>query len=387
MNTSTKYFIETGYSSLTKHGEELCGDNVEILKTEDNVVAVLADGLGSGVKANILSKMTAKIVVTMLEKGATLEEVVETITDSLPLCQKRNLAYSTFTIIQINRDGATYVVEFDNPAIFYLQSGKITPVQSEEVEICGKRIKESRFLMKPGDALVAVSDGVIHAGIGEVLNLGWQWDNVAEYLQRISKTKGTAEDICRWLLTTCEQLYAGKPGDDVTVLTLQLRKPRTLTVAVGPPHDQNDDPKLVEMIMQETGKKVVCGGTTSTIVSKQLGREIEVDINTIDPVIPPTGRLRGIDLVTEGIITLSKTLEYLKNDQDGSEIFSKDNGATLLARVLLDSDQIKFIVGRAINPAHQNPELPLDLGLKLQIVNEITELLKSKGKEVTLHYF
>lgn len=381
------YFVETGWASLSKHGEELCGDNVEILKTPETVVAVLADGLGSGVKANILSKMTAKIIVTMIEKGATLEEVVETISNTLPLCQKRSLAYSTFTIIQVNRNGETYIVEFDNPSIFYLNNGRIKAPPAKEVEVYGKRIKESRFQMNSGDALIAVSDGVIHAGIGQVLNLGWQWENVAEYLERVDTTKSDALSTCKWLLTACEQLYAGKPGDDVTVMSLQLRAPRTLTVAVGPPCDPRDDQKLVGMMMDESGKRVVCGGTTSTIISKHLKNNIEVDLETLDPVIPPTGKLKGIDLVTEGIITLSKSLEYLKTFQISTEIPEKENGAVMLTKIFMESDKIQFLVGRAINPAHQNPELPLNLALKMQVVHEITEILKNKGKEVAVNYF
>lgn len=382
MNT----IIDTGWASLSKHGEELCGDNVEILKNDDMVVAVLADGLGSGVKANILSKMTAKIIVTMFEKGATLEEVVETITNTLPICQKRHLAYSTFTIIQVKTSGETYIVEFDNPSIFYLRHGKLRPAPFDEIEICGKKIHESRFQLDPGDTLVAVSDGVIHAGIGQVLNLGWQWENVAEYLKRITQTDGTAMSISKWLLDACEQLYAGKPGDDVTVLSLQYRHPKTLTIAVGPPRNPADDANLFKNVMAETGKRVICGGTTSSIISKFLGEEIRVDLGRIDPEIPPTGELKGVDLVTEGIITLTKTLELLKKQTPLATIAGKSNGATDLARFLLESDLIRFIVGRAINPAHQNPELPLNLSLKMQVVSEIAELMKKMGKRVTVEY-
>lgn len=381
-----KCIIDTGWASLSKYGEELCGDNVEVLKTPDYVVAVLADGLGSGVKANILSKMTAKIIVTMLDKGASLEEVVETITNTLPVCQKRNLAYSTFTIIQVKTDGEAYIVQFDNPSIFYLHRGKVQQPCFEEVEICGKRIKESRFQLDPGDSLVAVSDGVIHAGIGQVLNLGWQWENVAEYLERISPAESSAADIAQGLVTACDQLYARQPGDDATVLSLRFRKPKTMTLVVGPPRNTEDDPKIVEAIMAESGRRVVCGGTTSLIVSRHLGEKIEVDLSRLDPELPPTGKIKGIDLVTEGIITLTKVLEKLK-DKSHLAAYGKTNGADELVKLLLESDAIRFIVGRAINPAHQNPELPLNLNLKMQVVTEITEVLQRLGKQLTVEYY
>ncbi|HEY8463491.1 MAG TPA: SpoIIE family protein phosphatase [Bacillota bacterium] len=379
--------IETGWSSLSKYGEELCGDNIEIARTADAVVAVLADGLGSGVKANILSKMTAKIIATMFEKGATLPEVVETVTDTLPICQKRNIAYSTFTIIQVREDGETYIVEFDNPAVFYLTQGKIQQINPQMVEICGKRIKESRFIMHPGDIIIAVSDGVIHAGLGEILNLGWQWENVAEYLEQIAINNLDAEGWCQWLMNACEQLYAGKPGDDTSVLTVKLRNPKTLTVALGPPRQRKDDAIFTQLIMAEPGKRVICGGTTGTIVARQLGREIEVNLDQLDPVIPPTGRLKGMELVTEGIITVSHTLELLKQYRKAADLPNRTNGAVALARLLLESDKIRFLVGKAVNPAHQNPDLPLNATLKMQVIQEIFELLQKRGKEVTICYF
>jgi hypothetical protein len=382
-----KNLIETGWCSLSKYGEELCGDNIEITRTADLLVAVLADGLGSGVKANILSKMTAKIIATMVEKGATLPEVVETITDTLPICQKRNLAYSTFTIIQVRNDGDTYIVEFDNPAVFYLEQGKICKLESQLIKLCGKQIKESRLRMLPGDVLVAVSDGVIHAGIGEILNLGWQWDNVAEYLEQLASTNPNAANWSRWLLSACEQLYACKPGDDTSVLTVKLRYPQTLTVAFGPPRNPADDLKLVRLIMEETGKRVICGGTTGNIVAKFLKQEIRVDLGQLDPAVPPTGFLKGMELVTEGIITMSKALEYLRNCPTPAELPKQDNGAVALSRLLLQSDQIRFLVGKAVNPAHQNPDLPLNATLKMQVVNEIVELLQKRGKEVSVQYF
>lgn len=382
-------YIDLKWAGLSKNGEELCGDNVEVVRTPDFVVAVLADGLGSGVKANILSKMTAKIITTMFKNGATLEEVVETVSQTLPVCQKRNLAYSTFTIIQVTMDGQVYVAEFDNPSLFFLREGEIMPLPWQEIEICGRCIKESRFQAVPGDVMVTVSDGVIHAGIGGVLNLGWQWNDVADYLEKLVKKNSDAQSLSKWLITACEQLYACQPGDDTTALVLKIRTPRTLTVAVGPPQNREDDRKITQLIREEAGTKVVCGGTTGSILARELGTEIKVDLKDLDPEVPPYGKLRGIDLVTEGIITLSKTLESLKKSEvpTRGENRKKKNAVMILSQFLLESDRIKFLVGRAINPAHQNPDLPLNMALKMQVVKEIAENLEERGKKVELLYF
>lgn len=380
-------YIDTEWASLSKHEEELSGDHVEVVRTPDAVVAVLADGLGSGVKANILATLTAKIIATMVKNGATLEETLETISHTLPVCQKRNLAYSTFTIIKIARDGQGYVAEFDNPTLFFVRAGKLLALHWEEREIEGRKIRESRFRVEPGDVLVTVSDGVIHAGIGGVLNLGWQWQEVGAYIEKLVNLHPDAGTLSKWLITACAQLYTSRPGDDTTALVLKVRTPRTLTVAVGPPQNKEDDAKIAQMIREEHGSKVICGGTTGSIIAREWGRDIEVDLKNLDPEVPPYGRLRGVDLVTEGIITLSKTLEALKNGGGENKSPEQKNAVSLLTKIFLESDNIKFLVGKAINPAHQNPDLPLNLALKLQVVKEIAETLEQRGKKVEMLYF
>jgi hypothetical protein len=205
-------------------------------------------------------------------------------------------------------------------------------------------------------------------------------------LQRMAKPVINAKSMSQWLLKVSEELYAGRPGDDATVMVLQLRSPRTVTVAVGPPIAKDDDRLLIQKLQEEHGKKVVCGGTTGTIVARYFHQEITVDIKEMDPEVPPTGCLPGIDLVTEGIITLSKTLEYLKTAHFPEEVPPKHNGAVALTKMLLEGDQVHFLVGRAINPAHQNPDLPLNLGLKMQVVSEISTALTNLGKQVSVQY-
>lgn len=380
-------YIDTEWASLAKSGEELCGDHVEVVRTPEAVVAVLADGLGSGVKANILATLTAKIIATMVKNGATLEETIETVFNTLPVCQKRNLAYSTFTIIRIGRDGQGYVAEFDNPALIFIRAGKLFSPPWSEREIAGRKIRESRFQVVPGDVLVTVSDGVIHAGIGGVLNLGWRWEEVSAYVERLVHLHPDAQTLSKWLITACGQLYASQPGDDTTALVLKIRTPRTLTVAVGPPQNKADDAKVAQIIRDELGSKVICGGTTGSIIAREWGSDIKVDLKNLDPEIPPYGRLQGVDLVTEGIITLSKTLEALKDEETRKNFSGRKNAVSLLAQIFLESDSIKFLVGKALNPAHQNPDLPLNLALKMQVVKEIAETLEEKGKKVEMLYF
>ncbi|NBG89284.1 SpoIIE family protein phosphatase [Isachenkonia alkalipeptolytica] len=387
-------FYDFAYDSLNKMQEELCGDKVEVVEAEDSTIIVLADGLGSGVKANILATMTTKIAGTMLKEGASIDETIETIAKTLPVCNIRKLAYSTFIIMKISKTGKVHLIEYDNPPVFMVRNNKSYELKKKEKFIHGKKILESIFQLKEGDMVTLVSDGVIHAGVGGVLNLGWQWSNVEEYLIRQSAMEKTAKGIANKLMSTCAYLYEQKPGDDTTVVSLRARKPETLDVFSGPPEAPEQDPKIVEAFMKGRGKKVVCGGTAANIVSRELQREVEVLFETGTDSIPPRGKISGIDFVTEGVITLSHVVENIEDYRIKRELMppkknkEQINGAELLTRVFLeDSTHLNFYVGKAINPAHQNPDLPKDLSIKLRMIDQLKSQLEALGKKVKIHYY
>ncbi|HAI86986.1 MAG TPA: serine/threonine protein phosphatase [Firmicutes bacterium] len=375
--------VEAASLSIAKHGEELCGDRVDISRNGHGITVVLSDGLGSGVKANILATLTTTIAASMLRGGAAIEDVVETIGHTLPICKVRQVAYSTFTILQVDSDGNAYLVQFDNPDAFYVSDGRVNSVECVQRRVADKVVKEARFTVQAGDHLFLVSDGVIHAGIGGVLNLGWRWPNVAEYIRRITQQEKRASVLAKWMINVCDQFYGGKPGDDATVVAISVREPRYVTAAVGPPRNPEDDRVMVDRLLASLGTRVVCGGTTGKIFAREMGASLAVDLSSMDRGVPPTATVRGLDLVTEGIITLSKTLSRLKNPE---EAHGKD-GASRLARVLLDADHIEFLVGKAVNPAHQNPNLPISTTLKEQVMQNIAEILSERGKEVRITYF
>lgn len=381
-----KPYIDISYDSINKYGEELCGDNVEIIKKDDSVIIVLSDGLGSGVKANILATLTSKIAITMLKEGASIYETVDTIVHTLPVCKVRNLAYSTFTILKVYNDGRTYIAEYDNPPIFFIKNSRLGFIDKKETIINGKVVKESYINLQEGDLLTVISDGAVHAGVGGVLNLGWQWKNIAQYLCKVSAKEKCAKNISRSLIDTCRTLYMDKPGDDTTVVSLKVRKPEIINLFTGPPKNRDNDKEFVKRFMMSNGKKVVCGGTAATIIARELDKEIKTNLDFIDPDVPPTASIEGIDLVTEGVLTLSKVVEkikrYIKSPYKDNQQYSlnRKDGASKLAKMLIeDCTHLNLWVGKAINPAHQNPDLPIDLSIKLKVVNQLKELLEGLG--------
>jgi len=380
-----KLFYEWGTKQLQKHGEELCGDNVAIGRHADSVTLALSDGLGSGVKANILSILTTRIVMHMMESELPLSEVVETLGKTLPVCEVRKLAYSTFAIGQFFSQGRARVVEFDTPPLILLRQRKSVPVPYEEREIEGKTIHESELKLESGDWIVFVSDGVVNAGIGGLYPLGWGLDQVVRFLEEHCHPDLTAQELAEKVAQAVWDLYCCKPGDDVSVVVIKVRHKLMATVWTGPPVDKSVDKAVVARFAQSPGFLVVCGGTTAKIVTRYLdGKSLEVDLATMKPDVPPLARVEGIDLTTEGILTLTKTNDLLHSGADKETVKFHTDGASALARLCMDVDHIHFIVGLGVNPAHQNPELPGQLGMKLAVVREIAEELRRRGKEVTI---
>lgn len=379
-----RLYYEWGTKQLRKHGEELCGDSVAVLRHSDSVTLALSDGLGSGVKANILATLTTRIAMHLLENELPLSEVVEALGKTLPVCQIRKLAYSTFAIAQFFRDGRARIVEFDSPPPILLRQRQPVALPSNERAIGGKTIRESVLDLALDDWVVFVSDGVLNAGIGGVYPLGWGWDQTLRYLQDHSHPEVSAQELADKLAGTVNELYAGQPGDDVSIVVIKVRRKLVATVLTGPPVRQGLDEQVMTRFVQRAGLRVVCGGTTAKIASRHLGLPLEVDLETMRPDVPPLGRMQSLDLITEGILTLTKTHELLASGATKETVRFGTDGAAALVRLLLDVDHVHFIVGMAVNPAHQNPNLPVQLGMKMSVVREIAEELRKRGTEVTI---
>ena len=388
--------VDVAYKSLNKFTEILCGDRVEILKTADSDIMILADGMGSGVKANILSTLTSKILGTMFLNGATLDECVDTIVETLPVCQVRGVAYSTFSILQVFHNGDAYLVEFDNPGCIFIRDGKLMEIPSNLREIDGKKINEFRFKVKKGDALILMSDGTIHAGVGQLLNFGWLWEDIAAYAVKEYGKTVSATRLATAICHACDELYMFRPGDDTTVACMRIIDSKPVHLMTGPASNAEDDERMVADFMSDaSAKTIVCGGTSSTIVSRVLKKPLDVSMDYVDPDIPPIAYMEGIDLVTEGVLTLNRALQllkrYVKKEIVAEDFFmelDKPNGGSMVAKMIIeDCTEIHMYVGKAMNSAYQNPGLPFDLGIRQNLVEQLKNTLEEMGKPVTVTYY
>jgi hypothetical protein len=297
----------------------------------------------------------------------------------------RHLAYSTFSVTQLFSDRENRLVEFDSPSAFYFRQRRLEELNWEITTISQKTIKACNLKLQPGDWLIFVSDGIISAGIGGLYPLGWGWDQVAQYLGNHISDTASAEDVVNSVLETVGNLYAGPPGDDVTIAVIKVRHKRYLTILFGPPLDPKDDATVAEKLMQSEGLRVVCGGTTANIVARHMGKELQVDLETMTEDVPPLGHLEGLDLVTEGVLTMTKlVMMFQKGSTSDSQKFSVDSASSLL-RFLEEADSIRLLVGQAKNPAHQDPNLPVEI--KTELARELQDCLIKKNKECSIEYF
>jgi hypothetical protein len=377
--------FEVGIASRNKLGEELCGDVVEIEKDECSSVIVLSDGLGSGVKANILATLTAKIASRLLIRGVPLQEAVATISETLPVCQVRHLAYSTFSILQIHRNGKGYLAQYDNPAAVLIRRNNVTPLNGVKRIIGQRVVSESNLTFEDGDILVFCSDGVTHAGIEALLPLGLGVEGLIKLLKQDIDLHRSAQVIAEDILEYCEMYSAGTMGDDTTAVVIKVRPVTRGVLLSGPPLEKSEDSLMVDTFFSGERRRAICGGTSANIVARLRQLPISVSCDYADVNIPPTASMPGVDIVTEGILTLTRVVEMLETGD--VRVKDKKDGASLLLKWLLECDEIDFLVGLRINNAHLTPGLPFHLGLRSSVLQKLSDLLNERGKIVRISWY
>lgn len=383
---------DIGYKSILHAGEQLCGDHVDIASDDNSTVIVLADGLGSGVKASILSTLTSKIISTMMAEGLSVEDCVRTIAATLPVDSKHGVAYSTFTIVHLMNNTYADVIQYDNPQLILLRNGQNYDYPTQEMIVGDKKILRSRIRLEEGDLFIAMSDGCPHASAEKAYNMDWTRDDIIRFMETISLAGYNAKTLSTMLIDECWSLYAGEPRDDATACVIAIRKREPMNILFGPPSDPDDAERMMNLFFSKEGKHIICGGTTASIAAKHLRVPLRTGSGEMVGGIPPTSELEGVDLVTEGVITMSRVVEYAhdfigENAQYETWSYGRD-GASMICRLLFEeATDINFYVGRAVNPAHQDPNLPINFHIKMRLVDELSEALRTMGKRVKISYF
>jgi hypothetical protein len=387
-------FIEVGSESRSKFGQHVSGDTFlsRFIKEEGRIVAVLSDGLGSGIKASVLSTLTATMALKYMENHMDLEKAASVIMKTLPVCKERRISYATFTILDISAEGIVNIVEYDNPPFMYLSEGECLPVEKKEVRIGYRRqypakLYLSRIEIKKGDRIIFHSDGLNQSGMGKIATpLGWGTTGVKKNAVELVQNESSisARNMAKKLVELALENDGHRSGDDTTCGVVYFRDPRKILVVTGPPVEQNNDSELARSFQSFEGKKIICGGTTAKIIARELNRNALVDLRNLHPEIPPVSLMNGADLVTEGIITMTRALEYLEGQHLPQ--LPNLNAALQLANILLDNDEITFFVGTKLNDANQViNNKPMEI--RLTIVRKLATLLETRYlKKVIFKY-
>ncbi len=385
-------FAEVESYQQRKHGEVVCGDAFfsQKMPGEGRVIGVVSDGLGSGIKANILANMTGKMALRFSASNMPIMRSADIIMDSLPVCKVRRISYATFTIVDAALHGRTRVVEMGNPHFLFVRDGK--SIETVTQQIASERwpnrvMRIADFCMQPEDRIIVFSDGVSQAGLGSKnWKLGWRTQGCAEYVERLVNAEPTISARMLAKLIVLEALRKDerlRASDDMTCAVFYFRRPRKLLVLSGPPFHTQRDREIARQFREFKGAKVICGGTTAGIVSRELNRSIETRLPRRGEDLPPPSTMPGVDLVTEGILTLTRTAQYLDSPpEDG-----RRDAAVQLAELLRENDVIHFKIGTRINEAHQDPTLPIDLEIRRNIIKRVQKTLAERYlKEVTVEY-
>lgn len=383
----TDLFLENSCVSVNKHGQKLCGDFFHVRKDGSRSIAVLSDGLGSGVKANILATLTVQIFSTMMANGIPLSTCIETVAKTLPVCKVRRLAYSTFTVLQVDAEkNEGYLAQFDSPPVILLREGKNCPYERIRRVIEEKEVEESVIRLQVGDMLVFFSDGVTNVGLGKTLPDGWPHSDIIKFLEDSWTPDIPPQRLAATLAEACVDLALGSPDDDITVVACKVRKRQPVNVMIGPPENREQDAAVLERFFSRSGRHVVCGGTTAKVAAGFLGAGIVMLESSGSEEIPAMSRIEGIDLVTEGALTLGKTLELAEEYAAGTRVSfgiqNKADGASALARMLFEeATDVFFLIGKAVN--RNNPEA-MSHAVKMSMVRQIQACLEKLGKSVEM---
>ena len=385
-------FVDIGFSQRCKRGENICGDAFKFCRVpeENRIILVLSDGLGSGIKANILSSMTSTMALKFMASNKEILQSAETIMSALPICRIRKISYATFTIVDLALNGRTKIINMGNPPFLFMHKGKCVKIPCSE--ICSpnwrdRSIEVYEFEVSEGDRIVLISDGITQAGMGtEKYKLGWRLEGCRKFVENRADEEDNrgSQDFAEALIKEAllkENSYT--PGDDMSSASIYFRKPEKLILFTGPPFFKERDTECARLIASYGGSRVICGGTTANIVARELNREIKTDLKSARYDLPPVSGMNGIDLITEGIFTLTRTAKYL---EEGIPPGTGDPAA-MLAEILRKNDIIEMLVGTRINEVHQDPNLPLDIEIRRSIVRRIANVLKEKYlKEVKIKF-
>jgi len=382
-------FIDVHCAQVRKYNQNAYGDYFASKRRteEGRLIAVLSDGLGSGIKANILSCMTATMLLRFVEEEIEIGKAAEIIMNSLPICRVRQISYATFSAVECDDEGNVRVVEEGNPDFVWMRGPEVLKAGYSLVtskSFPDRQLKIYEFQVEMGDRLICCSDGVTQAGLGQEgpHKLGLRRTGLVEMLSSEIRMRRniSSSDLSNFIVRQAQAVERdGLAKDDISAAVVYFRDPRRALIFTGAPYDASRDGYYAQIFEKFKGRKAICGGTTASLISRELGNPVTINQDQAFGDLPPMSAMSGVDLITEGILTLTRALNYLEKE----ELEHRD-AAGALVDFLLSSDVLHFMVGVKLNQAHYDPRLPVKFEIRRDIIQKMARVLKDKYlKKVT----
>jgi hypothetical protein len=376
--------VEIEQAQSSKKPGAPCGDVVAFERTPSATTLVLCDGLGSGIKANVAATMCASRMLESLRGGGSLRQAFGNLVKNMIRVRGTELPYACFVVVRVLNDGQATVLSYEMPEPLFITAShaSLLPQRTRTVE--NAMIGESHLQLAPGDGIMVFSDGVTQSGLGLSLRQGWRTEGVRLFLSEQLSQRRPLRELALAVHDRARELWEGVGGDDVTTALVLARWGKTLNILTGPPSSKSHDRQVASRFLMMEGWKVVAGSTTSEIIARYLDKELQVQQDAASKLAPPRYYIEGIDLVTEGAITLNQVYNIL--GEDAAEL-EEESGVTELYHLLHDADRINFVVGMARNPAHGDIVFrQRGLLTRANIVPLLVEKLQGMGKLVTVEY-
>jgi hypothetical protein len=342
--------VEVNDSLLSKRTGKPSGDVVRVVRSPAWTTILLCDGMGSGIRANVAATLHAARLLELEKQGVSLRDAFARVVGTIHEDRGKTPMYAAMAVARILQSGEATILTYDMPAPVFAGTLHASLLSQRLFHADAALLGESHCHLGVGEGICLMSDGITQAGIGTQFRDGWGAEQAARFLDALLARKSPLDRIPDELTSRARQLWGERLGDDCTAAFAYCRPGKQLSIMTGPPYRPSADRDFVERFLSTPGWKAVCGATTAKIVARHLGKELGMDQS--DPMIaPPSYRIDGIDLVTEGAVTLTQVYNILEEDPSRYEEWS---GVTELCDLLRAADRIHFFIGTASNPGNMS---------------------------------